>query len=197
MIEANGAPQTAIPDPTAGVYYHGRPGWMTNDLVAALRSEAAVQRSDARLIKRQFHVAAGPCGSGLARSPEMLGLIARHAVPVIANGPANYLYYERPGDGIDPHVDTHEFDLNMLVLVAHSWQAEATSKLILFPRGPEQRQEFSLAPGELVLFRATGIIHARSGVAAGETVCNLGVGYQPQVRLPQANFWRPKDPAAT
>jgi hypothetical protein len=196
MIDANDANQAAIPEPTTGVYYHGRPGWMTDDLLVALQSEAAVQRPDARLIKRQFHVAAGPCGSGLARSPEMLGLIARHAVPAIADGPANYLYYERPGDGIDPHVDTHEFDLNTLVLLAHSWQSEQASRLVLFPHGPERRLEFPLAPGELVLFRATGVIHARSGVAEGETVCNLGIGYQPQVRLPQASFWRPEGRAA-
>jgi hypothetical protein len=189
MVEANGTSSAA--DPTVGVFYHGRPDWMTDELLAALQSEAAVERPHARLIKRQFHVSAGPCGSGLAGSPEMLGLIARYAAPVIANGPANYLYYERPGDGIDPHVDTHDFDLNALVLLDHHWQDEAASRLVLFPNGPERRLEYSLAPGEIVLFRATGVIHARSGVAAGEKVCNLGIGYEPQVRLERADFWRP------
>jgi hypothetical protein len=198
MIEANGNYPAAIPDLLAGVYYHGRPSWMTDDLLAALRSEAAVQRPDAVLTKRQFHVAAGPCGSGLARLPEMLSLIAGHAVPVTASGAAaSYLYYERPGDGIDPHLDLDEFDLNTLVLIAHSWQAEAASRLVIFPHGPERRQEFLLAPGELVLFRATGVIHGRSAVAENEMVCTLGIGYKPRVKLPQSDFWLPKSSAAT
>jgi hypothetical protein len=191
MTLADGTRQMNIPQPENGVYYQGRPGWLTDDWLTALQSEASVQRPDARLLSRQFHVAAGTGGAGLARSAEMLGLIAQHAVPVIANGPANYLYYERPGDGIDPHVDSHDFDLNALVLLAHSWQGARASRLVLFPYGPQRQQEFWLRPGELVLFRATGVIHARSGVAEGETVCNLGIGYQPQAALPPADFWRP------
>jgi len=176
--------------PPDGVYYHGRPAWVTDGLLDALLREATERRRGAHLLRRQYHARAGARGQALAESADMLGLISQSVVDAVPRD-ANYLYYERPGDGIDPHVDTDNFDLNVVIMLRHTWANTRSSALVLFPDGPQQQRRFQLQPGELVLFRATSVVHARSNVAEGEQVCNLGIGYRPLGPLATASYWRP------
>jgi hypothetical protein len=173
------------------VYYRGRPDWITDEVLTGLQNEAAQCRPDAVLIRRQFHAPAGPVGRALACSPDMLNLIERCAAAAIPTGPANYLYYERPGSGIDPHIDTDQFDLNVLMVLSHTWLDRKRSALHLFPDGPDNALRFWLEPGQFVVFRATAIIHARSDVAPGEQVTNLGIGYEACAPLKDVRYWRP------
>src|SRR5262245_6894882 len=94
----------------SGIYYHGRPEWLTDEWLAQLVEESNELRGGALLIKRQYHVGVGPVGRRLVDSVELAELTTKQVgLPGIQSGPADYLYYERPGDGIDAHLDHDQF----------------------------------------------------------------------------------------
>jgi hypothetical protein len=180
------SPQTAgaslLVNPDTGpeaMLYKGRPDWLTDGLFSRLLTESWECRQGARLIDRQFHRKCGPVAAQFARSAEMLALVGRYGGTAAPSAEAaNYLYYEREGDGIDPHIDADEFTLNVLLLLVHEGDTRRSS-LVLFPAGPKRPVRVDLNPAELVLFRAGSVVHGRTGLAAGERVHLIGMGYRP------------------
>ncbi|PPK65584.1 hypothetical protein V5P93_005056 [Actinokineospora auranticolor] len=166
--------------PETGYFYYGRPQWLTDDLLAALCAEAAAERAKAVLLRRQFHTPTGPIASALADSPELHALIESDACPVTPARRANYLYYEAEGQGIDPHTDDHDFQINVLMTLEHRHTRWQRSTLVLFPHGPDDPLRIHQRPGELVLFWAAAVVHARTNVTQDERVTNLGIGYRPR-----------------
>jgi hypothetical protein len=176
-----------------GLFYHGRPKWLSHDLIAGLVEESDRMRGDAVQIKRQHHVAAGAQARRFANSAELKTLVDECAgVQAGKAGPANYLYYEQPGDGIDPHVDHDQFALNVILMLRHVAEERRRSALVLFPEGPDTARRFYLEPGELVVFHSGGVLHARSNLGPREGVQNLGIGFTvPEGFQANVNYWRP------
>ncbi|NJK32240.1 MAG: hypothetical protein HC927_07435, partial [Deltaproteobacteria bacterium] len=92
-------------------------------------------------------------------------------------GVASFLYYdERPG--IDPHIDTDIFSLNVLLMLEHRQGEGPGSNLVIFPPRAEP-QRLDLQPGEIVVMFAGSIAHGRERVSRGEAVSILTFGFHP------------------
>lgn len=130
--------EAPIEAPADGFFYHGRPDWMTDDLLGGMVAEADALRHGAVQLHRQHHTPCGPVASAFADSPEMHALIREHAGPASPAGRANYLYYDEQGQGIDPHIDHGGFRLNVLMTLQHDVENTERSTLVLFPHGPEK-----------------------------------------------------------
>ncbi len=160
------------------VLYYGRPSWLGEPLLAALLAEARQRRGMAERVGKQLHSPAGPVASGAARQGPFRELVENLVGQVRPSGTANYLYYEEVGAGIEPHTDSAAFPLQVLLMLEHQHGA-ARSVLGVFPDGPEHPLGLALDPGELVLFRASELIHGRTPLRENETVILLGIGYVP------------------
>jgi hypothetical protein len=172
-------PQNDIKERSMGfVHYYGRPEWLTDEILEELRAEARRRRGQASDVERQAHARVGACGSRFASSREMLRLIAVSVRPACPTGNANYLYYDSPGSGIDPHIDSVDFPLQVLLMIDHHGFTNQRSSLVIFPNGPRDPVPIVLDPGHLVLFDAASVYHGRTSVSPGERLVLLGAGYR-------------------
>jgi hypothetical protein len=174
-----------------GVFYLGRPGFLSDDRLGRLRDEAEAARPGARRFRKEFYAGVGPSGRAFSMSSELRELVAERAADAVPTESASYLYYDEPGSELAPHVDTETFTLNVLMNLVHEHDRERTSAFLLFPDGPAPHRVF-LKPGTLILFHAGAVVHARSATsAAGERVWNIGIGFAPVRPLDGTRFWRP------
>lgn len=185
-------PSGRTPGVEDGVFYLGRPGFLSDDWLRRLRDEAGAARAGARRFRKEFYTGVGPAGQAFSRSPELRELVAGQAVDAVPTESASYLYYDEPGSELAPHVDTETFALNVLMNLVHEHGGEPNSAFLLFPHGPDPHRVF-LEPGMLILFHAGAVIHARSATSAtpDETVWNIGIGFSPVNPLDGTRFWRP------
>ena len=162
------------------VLYCGRPEWLDAALMRRLLDEVRLQRETAKQIneQRQMGAPAGAVATALAGSQVMLEFVTGHAGAVSFTGDANYLYYEFPGAGIEPHIDRDEFSLQILLMLEQYGYRDRKSMLVVFPSTPRDPLFVPLAPGELILFRAARVIHGRTPVTGNEVTRLLGVGYR-------------------
>ena len=161
-----------------GIAYRGRPALMTNELLAALQSEARALRPSAKRFEEHFLGCGAPLANELAISPMLTSFVCFHAGEVEATGVASFLYYDEVGQGIDPHIDTDIFSLNVLVMLEHVQSSTSPSALVIFPPHREP-QRLELAPGEMVIMFAGSIAHRRERMKVGESVSILTFGFQP------------------
>jgi len=182
----------APPGAGDGVFYIGRPEWLTEEWLSSLRREAAAARSGAIPLRTEFFAPVGPAGRAFSTAPELLALIAARAVPAAPSGSASYLYYDQPGSELGPHLDDERFVLNVLMNLEHHFESTRCSAFLLFPHGPAPIKVF-LDPGMFILFHAGAVIHARSRVSGDgrEHVWNIGTGFAPLAPLLSTRYWRP------
>jgi len=78
-------------------------------------------------------------------------------------------------------------------MLQHEWVTERRSGLLLFPQGP-QPVPILLEPGEVILFHAQGVIHARTPISdsGDEWVENMGIGFTPAGPV-DAPYWHPTE----
>jgi hypothetical protein len=121
-----------------------------------------------------------PIANKLATSDELVSLVHEHAGNVSPTGIASFLYYDEPGQGIDPHIDTDIFSLNVLLMLDHQRPAgmDSGSILVMFPPHAEP-QQLNLEPGEMVIFFAGSIAHGRKRIQPDESVSILTFGFKP------------------
>ncbi|MEA2195012.1 MAG: hypothetical protein QOG42_1446 [Solirubrobacteraceae bacterium] len=163
----------------------GRPPFVSDARLAELEQEARTLRAGARPGSDdpgqagQFSAPVGPAARALVRDRGWHA-ICRRELSFEPRPPyyASYLYYDRPGAGIVPHVDDPEFAVNVLFMVSRSGPAGggAGSATVLHPPG-EEPLRLVLAPGEAVLLEADGLVHAREPMAPGERVTVLTMGF--------------------
>ncbi len=165
--------------PPNGVVYRGRPGFLTDALLADLRAESDALRGTAVRFHDHLVVSGAPVARSVGFSPELSQLVSPLAGPVRPTSKANYLYYDEPGLGIDPHVDNEEFSLNAILMLRHEYTARP-SALVLFPLGSPSERVY-LRPGEMIVMFADSIVHSRERVAAGERVGIVAFGFSPEV----------------
>jgi hypothetical protein len=165
-----------------GVAFRGRPALMSDEMLASLQAEARDLRPSALRFDEHFLGCGAPIANKLATSDELVSLVREHAGEVSPTGIASFLYYDEPGQGIDPHIDTDIFSLNVLLMLDHQRPAGMGSGpgsvLVMFPPHAEP-QQLDLEPGEMVIFFAGSIAHGRKRIAEGESVSILTFGFQP------------------
>jgi len=167
-----------VPD-RGGLLYRGRPDWFSGERLNELIQESHDRRPVARLYERQFVAGGGTIADELARSNLLLDLV-RAASNGMASptGIASYLYYDAPGMGIVPHVDTEVFALNALFLLVHEGRSVQSSLVVYPPTGPPLN--LRLSPGEVVVLDANAVVHGRSSVGPEERVHVLTIGFRPE-----------------
>src|SRR5256885_9031661 len=138
------------------VLFHGRTEWLSDGLLADLNDEAEQCRSRAQQVARQAHSVAGPKAHALAHDRSLVDVVERLAgYPVTPSGNANYLYYDEPGARIDPHIDSPDFPLQVLLILQQSGYDASRSTLVVFPDGPKSAVQVPLDPGEFTVFKAS------------------------------------------
>jgi hypothetical protein len=163
--------------PANGVVYRGRPDFVSDELLQALRTEANTLRPTAVRFHDHLVVSGARGARDVAFSPALAALLRTHAGPAVPTTKANYLYYDEPGLGIEPHVDNEEFSLNAIMMLRHE-HVSAPSALVLFPLDAPPEKMY-LEPGEMVVMFADSIVHARERVGVGEKVSIVAFGFAP------------------
>lgn len=161
---------------TTGVVFCGRGPFFSNEDVAVLDRESVAYRSRADRFQDHYVASGAPIAREIALSQTISDFLTAHVGPVLPTYKANYLYYDLPGLGIDPHVDKNEFSLNVLTMLEHRPDSR-TSELILYP--PEHDPlHVHLQPGESLVFFADSVTHQRTRTAEGESIRLVSFGYQ-------------------
>ncbi len=163
--------------PASGYMYRGRPDWVTNDLLSRLQFESESLRDSAARFHEHLVVSGAPFARETATSRSMTNLIERYCGPIEPTAKANYIYYDQVGMGIEPHLDTEDFSLNVIMMLSHS-PTKNPSALVLFPPDLVPRR-IDLVPGEMVAIYADSVIHAREYMTEGEHVSIVAFGFTP------------------
>ncbi len=163
--------------PPNGVVYRGRPEFVSDQLLSTLQTESDRLRPSAIRFHDHLVVSGAPGARQLAFSPEMGALVSAHAGAVQPTTKANYLYYDQPGLGIDPHLDNEEFSLNAIMMLQHEYR-DTRSALVLYPLDAPP-EKIRLTPGELIVMFADSIVHARERVGANERISIAAFGFSP------------------
>jgi hypothetical protein len=162
-----------------GVVYCGRPDFMTDELLAALRRESReVVRPRAFAQPGHLLGVGAPLADEFARSKPLVDLVRRHAGPVEPTGVASFMFYEVEGAGVSTHVDTEVFSLNANLMLRHDYSGEP-SYFYTFSTDGLTLERFVLEPGEMIISFGDSIAHGRSLLGPGEVVNNLTIGFQP------------------
>jgi hypothetical protein len=161
-----------------GIAYRGRPAFLTDEILNSLIAEAAELRARAIPYDEHFLGTGGPIANKFAVSPELCGLVQEHAGEVQPTGVASFLFYDREGQGIEPHIDTDIFSLNVILMLKHVGGGEQRSCLVVFPPGRDP-ERLDLEPGEMVILFAGSITHGREFVKQDEEVGILTFGFHP------------------
>lgn len=168
-----------------GVCYFGRPDFMTDALLAALRKEA-VEVVRPQAIWQPGHLL-GACGDialALANGPELKQVVEACAGPVDATGIVSYMFYEGEGAGIPAHVDTDVFSLNVNINLFHTREGgPRQSRLFIFHSDGTEREEYVFEPGQMMITFGDSIVHGRTPLVEGESIINLTIGFQPAAWL--------------
>jgi hypothetical protein len=163
--------------PPDGVVYRGKPPFVTDELLSALKKESASVRPAAIRFDDHYVVSGAPLARNVAFSTQLDELIQAYADHVTPTAKANYLYYDEVGLGIDPHVDNEEFSLNAILMLEHVYESNPSALVLYPPRSAIQR--IHLAPGEMIIFYADSITHARERMKIGERISIVAFGFQP------------------
>ncbi|OIQ81385.1 hypothetical protein GALL_368500 [mine drainage metagenome] len=161
-----------------GIAWRGRPDFVTDALLESLQRESAQTRERAYAYDNHYVGAGAPIADKLALSAQLKALVREHAGEVLPTGIASYLYYDREGQGIPPHIDTDIFSLNVLLMLKHVGGGSRRSCLVVFPN-PDYSERIDLEPGEIVIMFAGSITHAREPIQAGEQLAILTFGFHP------------------
>jgi hypothetical protein len=163
-----------------GIAYKGRPSLMTDELLKDLQEEAISVRADATRFDEHFLGCGAPIANKLAVSDQLVDFVQLHAGDVKPTGVASFLFYDEEGQGIDPHIDTDIFSLNVILMLSHEecQNKNHDSALYVFPPG-ENPERIDLKPGDMVIMFAGSIAHGRQRMKKGESVSILTFGFHP------------------
>lgn len=157
-----------------GLIWKGRPSQLSDSLLSNLCAEAECQRLQASRRNRAFVAPPGEVASTVVLSDWLSNLVVEKlGRRPKSSGKGGYIYYEKPGDGVDPHVDVEDYTLNVLF----SLHSAASSTLVLYNEQGEPSR-IGLTPGEVVLFHAGSTFHARTPTGPGERVVILVSGFR-------------------
>lgn len=165
------------PEFTTGIVFLGRAPFFTDADLAAMDEESLANRYRAERFHDHYVASGAPLAREMALSSDINDFLSERVGPVLPTYKANYLYYDAPGLGIDPHVDKDEFALNVLTMLEHR-PDQRHSELILYPPD-EAPVHVQLAYGESLVFFADSVTHQRTRTVAGESIRLVSFGYHP------------------
>jgi hypothetical protein len=163
--------------PDNGIVFRGTPNFLTKEWLVKLQEESGLSRNAAIRFHDHLVVTDAPLAREFAFLPELKQLLSSAIGAVEPTGKANYIYYDQAGFGIEPHIDNEDFSLNVILMLKHEFSS-LRSALVLYPfeRLPEK---IFLEPGELIVFFADSIIHARERMSRDEQVNIAAFGFIP------------------
>lgn len=164
------------PEFTTGVVFRGRGPFFSAQDIATLDRESIAFRPRADRFHDHYVASGAPIAREIALSESVSEFLTERVGPVLPTYKANYLYYDEPGLGIDPHVDKDEFSLNVLTMLEHQPERRH-SELILYPPG-QDAMHIHLQPGESLVFFADSVTHQRTRTIAGEAIRLVSFGYR-------------------
>jgi hypothetical protein len=164
--------------PSNGIAYRGRPDFITDGLLDQLRAESRAMRSQAVRFDDHYVATGAPFARQTALSEQLSDVVGDHVPHIRPTAKANYLYYDEPGLGIEPHVDNEGFSLNVILMLEHLSERPEKSALVVYPPG-EEPERIVLAEGEMVIMFADSVAHARERVREDERIRIAAFGFQP------------------
>jgi acyl-CoA synthetase (AMP-forming)/AMP-acid ligase II len=161
------------------VLHVGRPGFLTDDLLAGLREEAEASRAGAIVIHHWCIAELGPVAEGLAASSQLRALVSDLAGwPMEATGTGKYVYCDEHTSGVGVHIHTQPFAVNVELKLTHEHPGREPARLVLWP--PHLRkQPLDVRPGELAAWYAGGLPHLREDPGPGERMTAVSVFFEP------------------
>jgi len=163
--------------PSNGIAYYGHPEWVTAELLLNLKEEAYRRRDQPLDRIDHFLGCGGSVADNLSVSSKVLEFVTEHVGLVSPTGIASYLYYDRAGLGIRPHVDTEVFSVNLMLMLRHEYEAGSEpSATVVFPAHSEP-ERYHLKVGEVMIMHGSSVIHTRSIVQHGEDIHLLTIGF--------------------
>ncbi|MGV0870470.1 hypothetical protein [Corynebacterium kalidii] len=164
-------PKHAVPD---GIVHIGRAPFFADDDLEALDKESRLYRSHAKRFHNHYVASDAPVAKEIALSSAINEFLTDKVGPALPTNKANYLYYDSPGLGIDPHVDKDVFSLNVLTMLEHSGARKSVLKL--YPNGTTPIT-LELQPGESLVFLADRVTHERTPTTGDENIRLVSFGY--------------------
>jgi hypothetical protein len=162
-----------------GILWRGRPDFLTDKRLDEIRAEVSARRPQAVHDRwGQYLAEGGDLVKRLLESRELRAFVESHVGRLAPVGRASCIFYDQEGAYIRPHVDTDGFSVNANLILDHVCSGQQRSQLIVYPLAGES-EPVRLQPGELVLFYADCIVHARTPLSLGERVCAISFGFQP------------------
>lgn len=163
--------------PYNGIAYRGNPDWVTDALLNTLQQEAIQRRHEPLDRVDHFLGCGGKLADELSTHPDVLSFVSAHVGPAEPTGIASYLYYDSPGLGIRPHVDTDVFSINLMLMLKHQPPSnQVPSATLVFPAG-EEMESYRLEVGEVMLMYGGSVVHARSIIGEEENIHLLTIGF--------------------
>ena len=165
--------------PNNGIAYYGKPAWLSTNLLSDLINEGELRRNEPLEQIDHFLGCGGNIADKLASSDELLNFVTNILGPVKSTGIASYIYYDRVGLGIRPHVDTDVFSINLMLMLKHEPPTNNfPSATVVFP--PFQTPEsYRLKIGEVMIMYGSSVIHTRTPIHENEVVHLLTIGFNP------------------
>jgi len=160
----------------SGALWCGKLDFLDATMLVRLQQEALTRRQSAKACERHFLGCGGDNADKFAISKALVDYVRNFAPKANPTGIASYVFYDLPGCGLDPHIDTEIFSLNVLIMLRHDY-VDSPSHLLLY-RTDGSPQKYLLTPGEVLIFYAGGTVHAREDLKANETVSVLTIGFQ-------------------
>lgn len=158
-----------------GIIFRGKAPFFSNEDLHALDKESNEYRSKAGRFHDHYVSSGAPVAREISLSDKIHHFLENNIGSVIPTFRANYLYYDAPGLGIDPHVDKDEFSLNILTMLEH--EGPKNSHLILHPPGQESIKLY-LEKYETLVFLADRVTHQRIRTTLNEKIRLVSFGYK-------------------
>lgn len=163
--------------PYNGVSFRGYPEWLDNKLLSELIVEADI-RKDKPLDRTDHYLG---CGGNIADelsvNKNVINFVENFVGKVKPTGVSSYIYYDREGTGIKPHIDTAVFSINMIIMLKHEYDSEKSkSSTNIFP-AYSSPEKYYLNIGEVMIMHGSSIVHTRSIIKKNEKVHLLTIGF--------------------
>jgi len=162
-----------------GIAFRGFPKWVTTELLENLQNEAVDRRNKPLDRFDHFLGCGGKEADLLSISKEVEQFVSNYVGKVESTGIASYLYYDRVGDGIRPHIDTEVFSINLILMLKHKFDPKLNKKsaTVVFP-AYQPAEKYYLDVGEVLIMFGSSVIHTRTIINADEEVHLLTIGYK-------------------
>lgn len=165
-----------------GLRFAGKTPMIGPDLLTGLQEEANEREKIAHRTGPQELAPGGPRAVALSSAPDVLDFVSEkvgHRVFPTEIG--SYLFYNKTGDHLYPHVDTDVFAVNLITMLKHELPegvSEQDGSALLVWQAGHGEQRVPLAVGESAVLLASGTVHARETIRPGEKVTILTIGFQ-------------------